>query len=66
MTDAEVVEAFQLLSQHRGHHPRARAGPRHRLGGPRARRSCQGRTVLVNLSGRGDKDVAQMMDLLAP
>jgi tryptophan synthase beta subunit len=25
----------------------------------------QGETVLVNLSGRGDKDVAQMMDILA-
>ncbi|MCU1357607.1 MAG: Tryptophan synthase beta chain, partial [Acidimicrobiales bacterium] len=26
--------------------------------------SLAGKTVLVNLSGRGDKDVAQMMDLL--
>ena len=25
----------------------------------------QGQTVLMNLSGRGDKDVAQMMDILA-
>jgi len=24
----------------------------------------QGKTVLMNLSGRGDKDVAQMMDVL--
>ena len=24
-----------------------------------------GKTVLINLSGRGDKDVAQMMDILA-
>jgi tryptophan synthase beta chain len=24
----------------------------------------QGQTVLLNLSGRGDKDVAQMMDVL--
>ena len=24
-----------------------------------------GRTVLVNLAGRGDKDVAQMMEILA-
>jgi tryptophan synthase beta subunit len=24
----------------------------------------QGKTVLMNLSGRGDKDVAQMMDIL--
>jgi len=26
----------------------------------------QGQTVLMNLSGRGDKDVAQMMTLLGP
>jgi tryptophan synthase beta subunit len=26
----------------------------------------QGKTVLMNLSGRGDKDVAQMMDILGP
>jgi tryptophan synthase beta subunit len=25
----------------------------------------QGQTVLMNLSGRGDKDVAQMMDVLS-
>ncbi len=26
--------------------------------------TMQGKTVLMNLSGRGDKDVAQMMDIL--
>jgi tryptophan synthase beta subunit len=26
----------------------------------------QGQTVLMNLSGRGDKDVAQMMNVLGP
>jgi tryptophan synthase beta chain len=26
--------------------------------------SMQGKTVLMNLSGRGDKDVAQMMEIL--
>ena len=26
--------------------------------------TIQGQTVVLNLSGRGDKDVAQMMDLL--
>ena len=31
----------------------------------RARAELAGRTVLINLSGRGDKDVAQMMDVLA-
>ena len=49
---------------HRGDHPGARAGPRPGLGrrGPGA--SWPGATVLLNLSGRGDKDVAQMMDIL--
>ena len=52
----------QLPRPHRGDHPRARAGPRPRLG-RRARpagRSRAGATVLVTLSGRGDKDVAQV------
>ncbi len=34
-------------------------------GCPRNVQSLAGRTVLVNMSGRGDKDVAQMMDVLA-
>jgi tryptophan synthase beta chain len=28
--------------------------------------SLAGQTVLVNLSGRGDKDVGQMMEVLQP
>ena len=37
VTDDEVLDAFELLSPHRGHHPRARVRPRPRLGerGPR-------------------------------
>ncbi|MEZ5209031.1 MAG: hypothetical protein R2690_19140 [Acidimicrobiales bacterium] len=31
----------------------------------RASDELSGRTVLLNLSGRGDKDVGQMMDVLA-
>jgi tryptophan synthase beta chain len=31
----------------------------------REAKNLQGSTVLMNLSGRGDKDVAQMMDILA-
>jgi tryptophan synthase beta chain len=31
----------------------------------REQATLAGKTVLVNLSGRGDKDVAQMMDVLA-
>ncbi|MFM9133709.1 MAG: tryptophan synthase subunit beta [Actinomycetota bacterium] len=63
VTDDEVIEGFQLLSRTEGIIPAlecahavawiAREAPR-----------MQGRTVLMNLSGRGDKDVAQMMDIL--
>ena len=63
VTDAEVIEGFQLLAKTEGIIPAlecahvvawiAREAP-----------NMQGKTVLMNLSGRGDKDVAQMMDLL--
>ncbi|MGA1363098.1 MAG: tryptophan synthase subunit beta [Ilumatobacteraceae bacterium] len=63
VTDAEVIDAFQLMARTEGIIPAlecahavawiAREAPR-----------MQGRTVLMNLSGRGDKDVAQMMDVL--
>jgi tryptophan synthase beta chain len=63
VTDAEVVEAFQLLSHAEGIIPALE--PAHALAWvARAAPGLQGSTVLVNLSGRGDKDVAQMMDLL--
>jgi tryptophan synthase beta chain len=63
VTDAEVIEGFQLLAKAEGIIPAlecahvvawiAREAP-----------NMQGKTVLMNLSGRGDKDVAQMMDIL--
>ncbi|MEI8068501.1 MAG: tryptophan synthase subunit beta [Actinomycetota bacterium] len=63
VTDAEVIEGFQLLAKSEGIIPAlecahvvawiAREAPK-----------MQGMTVLMNLSGRGDKDVAQMMDIL--
>jgi tryptophan synthase beta chain len=63
VTDAEVIEGFQLLARTEGIIPAlecahavawiAREAPR-----------MQGQTVLMNLSGRGDKDVGQMMDIL--
>ena len=63
VTDAEVIEGFQLLSQTEGIIPAlecahavawiSREAPR-----------MQGQTVLMNLSGRGDKDVSQMMDII--
>jgi tryptophan synthase beta chain len=61
--DAEVLEAFALLSRTEGIIPALE--PAHALAWvSRAREELAGRTVLLNLSGRGDKDVAQVMDLL--
>ncbi len=63
VTDAEVIDAFQLLSRTEGIIPALE--PAHALAWVvRAAPTLAGKTVLVNLSGRGDKDVAQMMDVL--
>jgi tryptophan synthase beta chain len=63
VNDDEVIEAFQIMSRTEGiipalecAHPMAwiiREAPK-----------MQGKTVLMNLSGRGDKDVGQMMGIL--
>jgi tryptophan synthase beta chain len=63
VNDAEVVEAFQLLARTEGIIPALESA--HAIAWlVREKASLQGRTVIVNLSGRGDKDVAQMMDVL--
>lgn len=63
VTDAEVIDAFQLLSRTEGIIPALESA--HALAWVvKAAPSMPDSTVLVNLSGRGDKDVAQMMDLL--
>ncbi len=63
VTDAEVVEAFQLLARSEGIIPALECA--HALAWiVREAPELRGRTVLMNLSGRGDKDVAQMMELL--
>jgi tryptophan synthase beta chain len=63
VSDAEVVEAFQLLARTEGIIPALESA--HAIAWlVREKASLQGRTVIVNLSGRGDKDVAQMMDVL--
>jgi tryptophan synthase beta chain len=64
VTDAEVIDAFQLLSRTEGIIPALE--PAHALAWiSRDRAALAGRTVLLNLSGRGDKDVGQMMEILA-
>nr|HMS87684.1 pyridoxal-phosphate dependent enzyme [Acidimicrobiales bacterium] len=63
VNDDEVINAFQVLSRTEGIIPALE--PAHALAWViREAPSLAGRTVLVNLSGRGDKDVAQMMDIL--
>jgi tryptophan synthase beta chain len=63
VTDAEVIQAFQVLSHTEGIIPALE--PAHAIAWLlRSAADMPGATVLVNLSGRGDKDVAQMMDLL--
>ena len=64
VTDDEVISAFSLLAKTEGIIPAlecAHALAWIALEAP----AMQGQTVLMNLSGRGDKDVAQMMDILS-
>jgi tryptophan synthase beta chain len=63
VTDDEVIAAFQLLARAEGIIPALECA--HALAWiVREAPTLQGRTVLMNLSGRGDKDVGQMMDVL--
>ncbi|CAN5421207.1 tryptophan synthase subunit beta [soil metagenome] len=63
VTDAEVIAAFQLLARSEGIISALECA--HALAWiVRAAPELQGQTVMMNLSGRGDKDVAQMMDVL--
>lgn len=63
VTDAEVIEAFQLMARTEGIIPALECA--HALAWiVRESPNLAGRTVLMNLSGRGDKDVGQMMEIL--
>ncbi len=61
-TDEEVVEAFQLMSRSEGIIPALETA--HAIAYVARDESLRGKTVLINFSGRGDKDVGQMMDVL--
>ena len=64
VTDGEVLDAFQVLARTEG--IIGALEPAHALAWVlRARDELAGRTVLLNLSGRGDKDVAQVAEILA-
>ncbi len=59
VTDTEVLNAFELLARSEG--IIAALESAHGLAWMiRARKELEGKTVLLNLSGRGDKDVAQV------
>lgn len=63
VTDEEVIAGFQLLARTEGIIPALECA--HAVAWiAREAPKMQGQTVLMNLSGRGDKDVAQMMDIL--
>ena len=63
VNDDEVIKAFELLSRTEGIIPALE--PAHALAWISKNSSTlYEKSVLVNLSGRGDKDVAQMMGLL--
>ena len=63
VTDAEVIEAFQVLPRTEGIIPALECA--HALAWMiRAKDELAGKLVLMNLSGRGDKDVTQMMGIL--
>lgn len=63
VTDDEVIEAFQLMSRAEGIIPALECA--HAMAWiAREAPKMQGKTVLMNLSGRGDKDVGQMMTIL--
>ncbi len=62
--DSEVVAAVELLARTEG--IIAALEPAHALGWViRDRQELAGKTVLLNMSGRGDKDVDQMMEHLS-
>src|SRR5690606_30386258 len=62
-TDAEVLEAFQVLARTEGI-IRALESAHALAWVLRAKEELAGKVVLLNLSGRGDKDVAQVADIL--
>ncbi len=65
VTDTEVIAGFQLLSRTEGIIPALECA--HVIAWiAREAPNMQGATVLMNLSGRGDKDVGQMMQILGP
>lgn len=64
ITDQEALEAFQLLSRLEGIIPALESSHAIALTQKVAKELGKGRTIIVCLSGRGDKDVIQVKDFL--
>jgi tryptophan synthase beta chain len=63
VTDTQVLEAFALMSRSEGIIPALE--PAHALAWVvSAQKDLAGKTVLLNMSGRGDKDVQQVSDIV--
>ena len=62
VTDDEVLDAFQLLSRTEGIIPALESAHALAWVGRGRAASCRARPSLLNLSGRGDKDVAQVAE----
>jgi tryptophan synthase beta chain len=64
-TDAEVLETFQLLSRLEGIIPAVESTHALVEGIKRAKALSKDKIIIINLSGRGDKDVQQVAAILA-
>ena len=63
-TDDEVMEAFQLCSRMEGIIPALESTHALVEGMKRAKALSKDKIIIVNLSGRGDKDVQQVAKIL--
>jgi len=63
ITDDEAMEAFVWLSQKEGIIPAFESS--HAIAYLKKMKDIKGKTVLINLSGRGDKDMMQAKDILS-
>ena len=64
VTDAEALEAFQLLSRIEGIIPALESAHAVSYAMKLAATLAKDKIIIVNLSGRGDKDVAQVKEML--
>lgn len=63
-TDAEVLETFQLVSRLEGIIPALESTHALAYGLKRAKELSKDKVIIINLSGRGDKDVQQVAAML--